>query len=150
MKQLRPSPAMVVAVIALIAGLSGTAIGAKVLSKKQVVKIARKQANRVIDQRGLSPANFYLRFAVADTCTATEPCSTSATCDEGDLAVGGGYDLLPYTGIGITPDQTPRVYRDQPAVAGKNPIFELNRSWIVSTTFAEGHERTFAVCFDRP
>ena len=47
----RPSPAMVIAVVALLAALGGTAVGATVLSKKTVKKISNTQANKVFDQR---------------------------------------------------------------------------------------------------
>ena len=47
----RPSPAMVIAMVALLAALGGTAVGATVLSKKTVKKISNTQANKVFDQR---------------------------------------------------------------------------------------------------
>ena len=43
----RPSPAMVVAVVALIAALGGSAIAGGVLKKKKVKKIAAHQVNRL-------------------------------------------------------------------------------------------------------
>jgi hypothetical protein len=42
----RPSPAMVIAMVALIAALGGTAVGAKVLNKKKVKKIANNQITK--------------------------------------------------------------------------------------------------------
>jgi hypothetical protein len=51
----RPSPALVVAVVALVAALAGTAVAAdpgastSALSKKKVKKIAKKQAAKAID-----------------------------------------------------------------------------------------------------
>ena len=58
MSKRRPSPAMIVAVIALVLGLGGAAVAAD-LSKSQVKKIAKKQANKQINKRapGLSVAN---------------------------------------------------------------------------------------------
>ena len=60
----RPSPAMVVAVVALVAALAGTGVAATISvldkgEKKQVKKIARKQANKRITKRApnLSVAN---------------------------------------------------------------------------------------------
>jgi hypothetical protein len=51
----RPSPAMIVAIVALIAALSGTAIGAAFVTKKQTKKIAANQVNKLAP--GLSVAS---------------------------------------------------------------------------------------------
>ena len=55
----RPSPAMVIAMIALCLGLGGSAIAAGDLTKSQVKKIAKKQAIKQIDAKAgsLSVAN---------------------------------------------------------------------------------------------
>lgn len=57
-KRLRPSPAMIVAVVALSAALVGTAVAGPIASislskkeKRQTAKIARKQANRLFNKR---------------------------------------------------------------------------------------------------
>src|SRR5262249_8787886 len=55
-KAARPSPALVVAVLALVAGLAGTAVADPELSKKKVTtkkvkKIADKEANAVLNAR---------------------------------------------------------------------------------------------------
>ena len=51
----RPSPAIIVAVVALVAALSGTALAAPGdddgLTKKDVKKIAKKKSNKQIDKR---------------------------------------------------------------------------------------------------
>jgi hypothetical protein len=83
MRGLRPSPAIVVAVMALIAAVAGTAVagpGATTskITKKKVNKIAAKVANQEIDERapGLSVANAAQldgRPAVAfDTASASD------------------------------------------------------------------------------
>ena len=51
-----PSPAILVAVVALVAALAGTAVagpdaGTSAITKKKVKKIATKQANKVFNQR---------------------------------------------------------------------------------------------------
>ena len=43
----RPSPAMVIAIVALVAALGGTAIGAAFVTKKQAKKIAKNQVNKL-------------------------------------------------------------------------------------------------------
>jgi len=61
LSQSRPSPALVVAIVALVAAVAGTAIAqeattsAKPVTKKKVKKIARKQINKLAP--GLSVAN---------------------------------------------------------------------------------------------
>jgi hypothetical protein len=54
-----PSPAMVVAIVALIVALTGTAVGAVFITKKQAKKIAKNQANNEISKRapGLAVAS---------------------------------------------------------------------------------------------
>jgi hypothetical protein len=81
----RPSPAILVAVLALVAALGGTALAGpdaltRALSKKQVKQIATKQAIKQIDRRapGLSVA----KAAVADT-------ATNATTAENSSRLGG-------------------------------------------------------------
>ena len=73
--QARPSPAMVVAVVALVAALGGTALASptastSALSKKKVKKIAKKQINKLAP--GLSVAN-------ADTADKAENAETADT-----------------------------------------------------------------------
>ncbi|HEY6636421.1 MAG TPA: hypothetical protein VIZ61_01950 [Solirubrobacterales bacterium] len=51
----RPSPAMVIAIVALIAALGGTAIGASFVTKKQTKKIAKNQVKKLAP--GLSVAS---------------------------------------------------------------------------------------------
>jgi hypothetical protein len=155
MKQLfrRPSPAMVVAVIALIAGLSGTAIGASVLGKKQVVKISKKQANKVFTERSGPPLHYYIRSARFDP-SPDGPEVLSAFCDPGDHAIAGGYDFGQSHDIFPPPPQNtiPLTYRDTPFVLthqiGGPP--ELGRYWNVSLSFANGGETVYAVCLSDP
>jgi hypothetical protein len=99
---------MVIAMVALFAALGGTAIGAKVLSKKQVKKIANTQANQVFDQRkgelqgpqgppGVTPpVNLVVRTGPSGHGDCFENCqgvyeeSNSWSCHPGERATGGG------------------------------------------------------------
>jgi hypothetical protein len=54
-RRFRPSPAMIVAVVALIAALGGTALAGGVLNKKKVKKISANQVNKLAP--GLSVAS---------------------------------------------------------------------------------------------
>ena len=53
MSRRRPSPAMIVAMIALCLGLGGSAIAASDLTKKDVKKIAKKVANKQIKKKAI-------------------------------------------------------------------------------------------------
>lgn len=74
----RPSPAIVIAVIALVAAIAGTAVAGpqaltRAISRGKVKKIAAKQANKAIDQResGLSVEH----AQAADTATTADNVS---------------------------------------------------------------------------
>jgi hypothetical protein len=73
----RPSPALVVAVLALVAGVAGTALAAdpvakKAVTKKKVKKIAKKQVTK------LAPG---LHVASADTATTAGEATRASDAD---------------------------------------------------------------------
>jgi hypothetical protein len=82
----RPSPAIVVAIVALVAALAGTAVAegattsAKPVTKKKAKKIARKQINKLAP--GLSVAN-------AENATNAE---NAATADKANNVYGVMFD----------------------------------------------------------
>ena len=115
MKQRRPSPAIVIAVLALIAAVAGTAVAAdpgattSAVSKKKVKKIANKQINNrlpwgtddiadgavtgaKIADDAVGPAA--LGPVVTRTASITVPAGSarivSASCDPGELALSAG------------------------------------------------------------
>jgi hypothetical protein len=87
----RPSPAMVVAIVALIAALGGTAIGAGFVTKKKAKKIAANQVNKLApglsvakakkadDANALGGKNAaaFETGAASDTRTNVDPLGTS-------------------------------------------------------------------------
>ena len=87
----RPSPAMVVAIVALIAALGGTAIGAGFVTKKKAKKIAANQVNKLApglsvakakkandaDALGGKNSAAFETGAAADTRTNTDPLGTN-------------------------------------------------------------------------
>ena len=79
--QARPSPAIVVGVLALVAALGGTALAANptantsALSKKKVKKITTKQIDKLAP--GLSVAN----AETADTATSADTADSANTAD---------------------------------------------------------------------
>jgi hypothetical protein len=74
----RPSPAMVVAVVALIAALGGTAVGAAFITKKQSKKIAANQVNKLAP--GLSVAS----AKNADSANTANSANTATTAGSAD------------------------------------------------------------------
>ena len=94
----RPSPAIIVAVVALIAALAGTALAGpsastSVVTKSKVKKIAKKQANRAV-QTIFPIAGGDL--GVVNTRTSTQnvasgaSASTTANCQTGERVLSGG------------------------------------------------------------
>ena len=93
----RPSPAMVVAIVALISALGGTAVGAAFVTKKQAKKIAKNQVNKLAP--GLSVASAKSAdnannldgkdsTAFVDTCPSNAPTNISGICVSGALGPG--------------------------------------------------------------
>jgi hypothetical protein len=148
MNHLRPSPALVIALVALFAALGGTAIGAKLLSKKQVTKIARAQANKVFDQRKAelqpAPISFYARRGEQAPGCETSDCVTGSfvSCDSGDVAVGGGFwvRFAPTFGSTRVIQSTPLVDRN---TAPLNPPPGWFAQWTGPTS---GEGRAMVIC----
>ena len=99
----RPSPAIIVAVVALVAALAGTAVAGpgavtSKLSKAKVKLISQKQAKKVLNQEapnltvGAANALSNLEY-VRSTATTVNPGqsgSAIATCPNGKYVTGGG------------------------------------------------------------
>jgi hypothetical protein len=87
----RPSPAMVVATVALIVALSGTAVGAAFITKKK----AKKVANAAITKRapGLSVANAKTANGLADSSFQIQ--AWAKVTSEGTLASGKNVSVIP-------------------------------------------------------
>jgi hypothetical protein len=111
----RPSPAIIVAVAALVAALAGTAIadpGASVskINRAKVKKISQKQARKVITQEApnltVGAANNLTNLEyVRSSSTTVAPSangSAIATCPSGKFVTGGGGAGLDVSGAGLT------------------------------------------------
>jgi hypothetical protein len=93
-KSARPSPAIIVAVLALVAALAGTAVAEqattsakKPVTKKKARTIAKKQANKQIDNR-LPLIPHTETFQVPNSTTVDE----TVECDENEQVISGGYE----------------------------------------------------------
>ena len=99
----RPSPAIIVAVVALVAALAGTAIAgpgasSSKLTKAKVKLVSQKQANKVLKQEapnlsvGSAGALTDLEY-VRSSATSVNPAengSAVANCPSGKFVTGGG------------------------------------------------------------
>lgn len=80
----RPSPAMLVAIVALVAAMAGTAIaGGGFMAKKKSKSTALQRLTYVNSTESVAPT------------TTTEPKTVSASCPTGYHPVGGGVKLSP-------------------------------------------------------
>jgi hypothetical protein len=96
----RPSPAIIVAVVALVAALAGTAVAeeattsADEVTKQKVKKIAKTQAKKLVE--GAFPITG-VDFGVVNTRTQTgtvnsgQSASTTVNCLPGERVLSGGF-----------------------------------------------------------
>jgi len=128
----RPSPAIVVAVVALVAAVAGTAMAgpgasSSAITKKKVNNIAEKQANAVIDQKapGLSVASAQSATNATNATNATTATNAGNAANANALQIyahvnnagvvddtnsrnvtvtkGGGNGLYCFSGLPFTP-----------------------------------------------
>jgi len=93
----KPSPAIVVAVMALVAALAGTAIAGPTattsVSKKQTKKIAKKQANKAVDNLipiGALDLSEIVTEEESTTINNNQQATLTPTCNEDQTALSGG------------------------------------------------------------
>src|SRR5436305_1517508 len=94
----RPSPALVVALIALFVALSGTAVAAGIVAHARLADNATRLAGKTPTQvAALAPApasvSGYVTVKTAPfSLNAKQGNDFSVTCDSGQKAIGGGSD----------------------------------------------------------
>jgi hypothetical protein len=94
----RPSPALVVALIALFVALSGTAVAAGVVAHAKLADNASKlQGKSPAQVAALAPspaslAGYITVKSAPYSLAAHQGTEFTATCDAGQKAIGGGYD----------------------------------------------------------
>lgn len=103
-KRGRPSPAIIVAVLALVAALGGTAVAEQAttsISKKKTKKIATNKANQQIDLRLGTIDEHAETFQVASNTTVDE----TLACEPDEQVISGGWRWDNFPGqpfIGVT------------------------------------------------
>jgi hypothetical protein len=116
-----PSPALVVALVALFVALSGTAVAATIVAHAKLADNATKLQGKTaaqVAQLAPAPASLagYLTMKTASwSLTGGQESDFAATCDSGQKAIGGGFDNPQGTALSAdtrpTPDGTGwRVY----------------------------------------
>jgi hypothetical protein len=100
LRHARPSPALLISVVALVAAVAGTAVAAdpvantSAITKKKVKKIAKKQANKAVART--LPIGFG-ELAAIDEHTeiievpANSHRSLTASCDPEEVVISGGF-----------------------------------------------------------
>jgi len=102
----RPSPALLISVVALVAAVAGTAVAAdpvantSAITKKKVKKIAKKQANKAV--ANALPIGFGELAGIDEhTETISVPANShegvTASCESGESVISGGWRWT-YTG----------------------------------------------------
>ena len=107
-KRGRPSPAIIVAVLALVAALGGTAVAEQAttsVSKKKTKKIAKRVANKAVDN-ALPIGSGELGTIVERNDETTIPVNTNGTaevdCNTDETVISGGWrDNAPPTGANL-------------------------------------------------
>jgi hypothetical protein len=108
LRQARPQPALVVAVVALVAALAGTAVASdpvattSAINKKKVKKIANKQIDKRAPDLSVASAESADNAATADSATTAQSAARLAGLAPGSINVasqgfGGGSGCDPGT-----------------------------------------------------
>jgi hypothetical protein len=108
-----PSPALVIALVALFVALSGTAVAAGIIPHAKLADNAMKlQGKSPAQVAALAPApsslaGYLTVKSAAWTLAPGQYGDFSAACDSGQKAVGGGYDNPQGAGFSFDTRPTP-------------------------------------------
>lgn len=121
----RPSPALVVAVLALVAAVAGTAIAGPGASTSAITKSkVKKIANKQIDKRlPLTGADVDYGIHKVTVLSGANTAGATATCPDGEIAIGGGSDTFDPPDTGALQTNTPVPFVAQNP-AGWQAIYE--------------------------
>jgi hypothetical protein len=131
----RPSPAIIVAVVALIAALAGTAMAGpdastSVLNRAKVKNIARKQANKAV-QTVFPITGADLGVVTTRTVTQNvnsgQAATATANCQPGERVLSGGFVYSAPNGVFAEQDR------------------KQGEGWLVQVFNFSGANQTFTV-----
>jgi hypothetical protein len=86
----RPSPAIIIAIVALVAALAGTAIAGGGFVTKTKFKKFKQSTNTNLSAKVSGPITYVNQTQAVNTVTATSGVNITAACPAGQHAVGGG------------------------------------------------------------
>jgi hypothetical protein len=137
--RIRPSPAMVVAVVALVAAVAGTAIAGpgastSAISKSKVKKIANKQINKRLPLTG---ADIDYGIHKVTELNAEGSAGATPTCPANEIAIGGGSDSFDPGDTGAVTTNTPTPFSGDTAT-GWQVLYESGAT--------AGDIAVFAIC----
>ncbi|MGB2852189.1 MAG: hypothetical protein WBC01_11035 [Solirubrobacterales bacterium] len=157
-KGTKPSPALLVAVVALVAALAGTAIGGVAVTslnkkdKKQVTKIARKQAKKQVNGKlplgtediadgavtsgklADGAVNVVMRQGATVLIAKESFGSATASCKPGERATGGGvYNESSVFSMSVT-SSYPTPNPTTPPATGNGKAPTGWRVWVANRT----------------
>jgi hypothetical protein len=98
LKHARPSPALLVAIVALVGALAGTAVAEQAttsVSKKKTKKIARNQATKVLDEAlpiGSGELG-EIETRSASTTVTNNYSEQTANCENDERVISGGIKV---------------------------------------------------------
>jgi hypothetical protein len=135
----RPSPALIVAVVALVAAVAGTAIAGpgastSAISKSKVKKIANKQINKRLPLTG---ADIDYGIHKVRVLSGDGDFGETATCPDGEIAIGGGSDSFDPADTGAVQTNSPTPSIGEPAT-GWQVLYESGAN--------AGDIAVFAIC----
>jgi hypothetical protein len=135
----RPSPAIVVAVVALVAAVAGTAIAGpgastSALNKAKVKRIANKQIDKRLPLTGADIDYGIHKVTVLNTAGTA---GATASCPDGEIAISGGSDTFDPPDTGPLQTNTPTPF-----------VGETANGWQVlyESTADQGDIAAFAMC----
>ena len=102
-----PSPAFVVAMLALFVALSGTAVAAGIVPRAKLADNATKLQGKTPTQVAalarapVALAGYVTVKSASWTLGPSQGNDFAATCDAGQKAIGGGYDSPQGTGLAL-------------------------------------------------
>ena len=142
MSRKRPSPALVISILALLVACAGTAVGAArylITSSKQIkpgaISIRNLSASAIAQLRATAPARSTVVKATGTIPVGSAGTSVAARCPAGQQATGGGFG-----------NDGPLVLESRPDPTSGTPT-----GWVVtaansSVTPAEQTQNAYAVC----
>jgi hypothetical protein len=126
---------MIIAIVALVAALGGTAVGAGGFLKKTKFQNFKKNINSKVDATLQGPLNYVTQTAQVNS-TPTNPTKITANCPSGQHPTGGGVKFQDFT-TGVTDTIHDQYLTTQGYVANVTTSSATNRTFTVIAACAK-------------